>query len=608
MKKTKFLMALACFGLLITACNPSETTTSGGKPTSTSGNPASTTSSKPTSSSTSSSSTSSVIPDPETYYEVAFGNDGLNGSDGKWGKGKEYKWTFSVPKHYTKVVFAVGAQMSSSSHGDRSLYTNHEGASSSDSFESNEANDGTCRITLKVNGVQQEVTHDTYEAAGLTNSEMNYFKLAEFAVNAGDVEVSLTTNAQTGYRLMLGEGARLYYKAADESATPPVEIIPDAHKVSFTTNHCKVLFYEGDDYSAAPKEGAYGYTWDCDADPEVYAKYAAADATSGKAEVKPQINFKVQCDDGYEVDTTCFTLSGTEGNEWNNLKDIGDGIYRITTIKADISATITAVATGTLNAGYVATFVTEHCSVKVYTAKDFLTEDTATPYMSRHKTKTDDVYPYAKGENAQLSFEVIPETGYEFVSGLKVGAEAESDDIEFIAPSGYNKIKQISKDKYNLTKVSRDLTITIKATEAQEVPPVPTPDGTKVTKTVAELKTENSWADATAIGSFTLGQVDVTLTGDAGDTKYYDNGSNLRIYVTKNGGTGSVAFAAKDGYKIVAVKITFVWNKGTGTFPLESEAIGMVNETSKTYEIGNPGGSNEQMRISAFEIYYDVAA
>ena len=605
MKKTSFLMALACFGLLITGCNPA-TTSSESKPASTSGNAS--TSSKPSTSTPSSSSTSSVIPDPETYYEVEFGaaNEALNDS-GKWGKGKEYKWTFSVPKHYTKVVFAVGAQMSSSSHGDRSLYTNHEGASSSDSFESNAANDGTCRVVLKVNGVEKEVTHDTYTDAGLTSTEMNYFKMAEFAVNSGDVEVSLTTNAKTGYRLMLGEGARLYYKAADESATPTVEEIPDAHKVSFTTNHCKVLVYEGDDYATSPKEAQYAYSMDCDAEPQVYAKYAAADATTGKAEVKPQVNFKVQCDEGYEVDTSCFVLSGTEGNEWNNLKDISDGIYRITTIKADITATITAVASGTLKAGYVASFVTEHCSIKVYTAKDFVTEDTATPYMSRNKTKSGDEYPYAKGEVAQLSFEVVPEEGYEFVSGLKNGAEAESDDIEFIAPSGYNKIKRVASNRYNITKVSHDLTITIKCTEAEVVPPV-TIDGTKVTKTVAELQAENSWEDTAAIGSFTIGQVDVTLTGDAGDTKYYANGSNLRIYINKNGGTGSVAFAAKDGYKIVAVKITFVWNKGTGTFPLESEAIGMVNETSKTYEIGNPGGSNEQMRISAFEIYYDVAA
>ena len=181
MKKTKFLVALACFGLLITACNPG-TNTSGSKPTSSSGNTSK-------SSSSSSTSTSSVIPDPEKYYEVPFGNEGKNSSDGKWGKGIEYTWTFSVPKHYTKVVFAVGAQMSSSSHGDRSLYTDHNGASSNDQFESNAANDGTCRITLKVNGVQKEATSDTYSAAGLTSTEMNYFRLAEFGVNAGDVTV-----------------------------------------------------------------------------------------------------------------------------------------------------------------------------------------------------------------------------------------------------------------------------------------------------------------------------------------------------------------------------------------------------------------------------------
>ena len=154
MKKTKFLMALACFGLLITGCNPA-TTSSESKPTSTSGKPS--TSSQQSTSSTPS-STSSVAPDPETYYEAPF-EAGYETAT-KWEKGHEYKFTFSVPKNYTKVVFAFGAQMSSSSHGDRSLYTNHEGASSSDSFESNEANDGTCRIILKVNGVQQEVTHE----------------------------------------------------------------------------------------------------------------------------------------------------------------------------------------------------------------------------------------------------------------------------------------------------------------------------------------------------------------------------------------------------------------------------------------------------------------
>ena len=603
MKKTKFLMALACFGLLITACNPSETTTSGGKPTSTSGNPASTTSSKPTSSSTSSSSTSSVIPDPETYYEVVFGaeNEALNDS-GKWGKGKEYKWTFSVPKHYTKVVFAVGAQMSYSSHGDRSLYTNHEGASSDDKFESNEANDGTCRVTLKVNGVQQEVTHDTYEAAGLTDSEMNYFKMAEFAVNAGDVEVSLTTNASTGYRLMLGEGARLYYKAADESATPTVVPAFEGYKVNFVAEHCKVYVYSTKNYATeTPVE-----TNSCVAKDET-GKVVAYDPDDLIAQ--PQVNFRVVCDEGYTLNTTNFTITGN----FNKLKQgpsTEDGLpdeeyFRITKVQEDLTVTIAPVQ-GEQAKGIKVSFVPTHCEIKVYVGPknaDGTNLDTAEDgvYYARSK---DDPYDISF-TTPQMNFEVVCDDNYEFKPTIT------ADKVDFITftqaegKEGYNKFKNNGDGTFNITKIDSDLTITITATEKQDEPPV---QGTKVTKTVAELKTENSWADATAIGSFTLGQVDVTLTGDAGDTKYYDNGSNLRIYVTKNGGTGSVAFQAKDSYKIVAVKITYVWNNNIGTFPLESDAIGMVNATSKTYEIANPGSKNEQMRITAFEIYYDVAA
>ena len=97
-----------------------------------------------------------------------------------------------------------------------------------------------------------------------------------------------------------------------------------------------------------------------------------------------------------------------------------------------------------------------------------MTEDTATPYMSRNKVKNEETgeFPYAKGEDAQLSFEVVPEEGYEFVSGLDVGAEAKANKINYIAPEGYNKIKRNAENRYNLTKVSRDLTITIKCTQA----------------------------------------------------------------------------------------------------------------------------------------------
>ncbi len=468
MKKTKFLMALACFGLLITACNPGETTTSGSKPTSSSGNPASTTSKDSSSSTTS--STSSVTPEPETYYEVAFGNDGLNGSDGKWGKGKEYKWTFSVPKHYTKVVFAVGAQMSSSSHGDRSLYTNHEGASSSDSFESNEANDGTCRITLKVNGVQQEVTHDTYEAAGLTNSEMNYFKLAEFGVNAGDVEVSLTTNAQTGYRLMLGEGARLYYKAADESATPVVPVDEgEGYAITFSATHGDVWVYEsGQDYTQLPVKTNTTESRDEDGKK---TKWIEPEETDTK---EPQVNFKVVCEAGYEIDADCFAITG----DFNKIKVVSNDaeenswIVRITKIKSDLTIVITPkVHVDGIN-GYEITFALTNATAKVYVGPKDETGSNVDngeegKFYTRAKT---DPYDYSKSE-PQFNFEIIPNEGYEFNDGVEWGeaTEMSSSAVSFIAPSAnYNKLKKSANGGYTLTKVAGALTITAEATQ---IPP-----------------------------------------------------------------------------------------------------------------------------------------
>ena len=109
------------------------------------------------------------------------------------------------------------------------------------------------------------------------------------------------------------------------------------------------------------------------------------------------------------------------------------------------------------------TFDLENCSVKVYTNKNFDEEDAATPYMSRAKGKKAP-YPYCKGENAQFSFEVRPNSGYEFAHGLS--GEVEADDVTFISPNGYNKIK-VSGDtnlRFNMTKVSRNVTITIHCT------------------------------------------------------------------------------------------------------------------------------------------------
>ena len=244
--------------------------------------------------------------------------------------------------------------------------------------------------------------------------------------------------------------------------------------VTFALQHCSVLVYEsGQDYSVDPVAPEQNKTKARNEEGDIVEYTGLPDA------LEPQVNFKIVPESGYEVDTTCITVSGTQGTDWNSLKDvsgtettIGEGdeaqkvvsenTFRVTKVRSDITITVNAAAEGTLNPGYVVTFALEHCSVKVYTAKDFKDEDTQTPYMSRHKKKTSGVYPYAKGENAQFSFEVIPEANYEFAHGLS--GEVEADDVIFISPNGYNKVKITDNVKFNLTKVSRNITITINCT------------------------------------------------------------------------------------------------------------------------------------------------
>ncbi|MBO4703445.1 MAG: hypothetical protein J5617_01275, partial [Bacilli bacterium] len=441
-------------------------TTSGGKPTSTSGNPASTTSKDSSSSTTS--STSSVAPDPETYYSAPY--EAGYESAKKWEKGHEYKFTFSVPKNYTKVVFAFGAQMSSSSHGSRSLYTDHNGASSDDSFESNEANDGTCRIVVKVNGVEQEVAHDTYEEAGLTNSEINYFKVSEFAVNAGDVVVSMTTHAKAGYRLMLGEGARLYYKAADESATPVVPVDEgEGYAITFSATHGDVWVYEsGQDYTQLPVKTNTTESRDEDGKK---TKWIEPEETDTK---EPQVNFKVVCEAGYEIDADCFAITG----EFNKIKVVSNDaeenswIVRITKIKSDLTIVITPkVHVDGIN-GYEITFALTNATAKVYVGPKDETGSNVDngeegKFYTRAKT---DPYDYSKSE-PQFNFEIIPNDGYEFNDGVEWGeaTEMSSSAVSFIAPSAnYNKLKKSANGGYTLTKVAGALTITAEATQ---IPP-----------------------------------------------------------------------------------------------------------------------------------------
>ena len=459
MNKSKILIALACIGLLVTAC--------GAKQESSEVPSSNAQSQAPSSVAPSSAAPSSSQPSDEEgdykFYSLPFGNDVPDGGD-KWEKGKEYKWTFDVKEAHKEMTFAFGAQMSSSSHTTRSLFTNHDGASSSDSFESNAANDGTPRITLKVNGETQCLTRATYEEAGLDSSEIHYFKVATFGVKAGKIDVSLTTNANAGYRLIIGEQVRLYYPKTESTAAA-------GYTVTFAGEHAKVYVYPSKTYEGV--EPTLATSTETVDDTGAKVKYAIPSKLDENLydddEVKPQVNFKVVCDEGYKMGDNSVVISGSEGMEWNALKAQGNNIYRITKIKANIAVTIVPVVDEgeeTIDAGKV-TFVLTNCTVKVYIgpkndAGDNV--DAGPDFYSRSKTEP---YGYLKGDNAQFNFEVVPNNGYQFVDPTTYddSGEAKANNVTFISGS-YNKLKKKDTNIYNITKVAGDLTITLNCTAA----------------------------------------------------------------------------------------------------------------------------------------------
>ena len=360
-------------------------------------------------------------------------------------------WKVSVDKAITGAKLEFGINSTYDSHGDT---------------------DVSGKFQVKVNDGEFAAwdATGTYSSIGLSPAQRTYVVFKTINLAAGENVITLKQANQSN-RLIFGGDVKISYEG---DAVPVAEQFA-GYNVSFALQHCSVLVYEsGQDYSVDPVTPANNVTKARDEEGNIVAYTGEANA------LEPQVNFKIVPEAGYEVDTTCITVSGTQGVNWNSLKDasgtettigeekvVSENTFRVTKIRSNLTITVNAVAEGTLKEGYTVTFDLEHCTVKVYTAKDFAEEDTATPYMSRNKKAKKGVYAYDKGENAQFSFIVTPEEGYEFAHGLS--GEVEADDCSFIAPNGYNKVK-ITGDKnlqFNLTKVSRNLTITIHCTAVQ---------------------------------------------------------------------------------------------------------------------------------------------
>lgn len=132
-------------------------------------------------------------------------------------------------------------------------------------------------------------------------------------------------------------------------------------------------------------------------------------------------------------------------------------------------------------------------------------------------------------------------------------------------------------------------------------------DGTKVTVTIVDYATTNSWENATKYLTITMDEnITVTATGGDNTGKYYTNGNNWRIYQNE---TPAVTITAANGKTIKSVKITYAsQNNGVLTMNgnnVANAAAVEVNAASVTFSVGNTDtADNGQARITAIEVIY----
>lgn len=149
--------------------------------------------------------------------------------------------------------------------------------------------------------------------------------------------ISITPEADVGYKNlkcpgeMGAENAYRITKIADElevTITTKQINYDDALKINFVLgDHVSVIVYK----TQSTQFGEVSLD-------DVYAR--DGDHGSLLIDGEGQLNFKIVCDEGYEISLANIVISG----EYKQIKDQGDGVYRITKIASDLTITITATA------------------------------------------------------------------------------------------------------------------------------------------------------------------------------------------------------------------------------------------------------------------------
>ena len=373
-------------------------------------------------------------------------------------KNSTISWKVNVDKAITGAKLSLGLVYTGDDHGDQELAEKHQV----------KVNDGSF-------AEWDLVASKTYSGAGIAQKTRNDIAVATINLVEGENTITIQ-QANKGYRLLFGGDVKIFY----EGEAVPVAAPASGYDITFVpAEHVKVKVYVGENEQVETNKTQSVNTDKTDEDSRfVPSKYVAEvaddpatpDVDESVAEIKPEVIFKLEFDDGYTADGNDISISGTMGNEWNKLCSYDDdNSYNITKIKAAITVTIAARAvTGNEKAGYLGTFNVQHGKVKVFQgarndAGDNLdTADADGKYLSRASkngkvTKT----------KAQFNFEVIPDSGYEFVSGLSLGGESSPIGVTNIVTGNFGNFKRDKKlaNVYSITKIASDLTINIVCTQ-----------------------------------------------------------------------------------------------------------------------------------------------
>lgn len=157
--------------------------------------------------------------------------------------------------------------------------------------------------------------------------------------------------------------------------------------------------------------------------------------------------------------------------------------------------------------------------------------------------------------------------------------------------------------------VDNTFTVTVDTAKTIAISFVLAPTEITVSKTIESIATDNGWSDATQYKTFDLEQLTISVSGGANTGKYYTNGYNWRLY---QGESAKLTIAAKEGYKVVSVKITYT-NSNNGvlkndTTQISTGTVVTVDAQSITLSVGNTSTkTNGQVRITAIEVVYAAA-